>query len=764
LAYTLLLTLFVIVKDIKITVKHFVLFSLLAIFGFIQPSIAQSISPITFPVNYNGKVLKYPFAGGLTAPQFSQADLNNDGAMDLVVFDRTGDVVLPFIASGNNQFEYAPGLVKNFPSPRAWMLMKDFDQDGVMDIFMAPTVNGIAGVEVQRGIIVNNELTFELASQTDDGFNVIYVPLGNIETQVFNSLIDIPGIDDVDNDGDVDIVSFEPGGSTITYYRNYSVERTGKPGIDFRIEQDCFGLIVESGFSEEINLSVDGVTCGNFLLEDHTELRHAGSTVTLFDENNDSIMDALIGDISNDGIVLLKNMGTIENAWFGEQDTNFPNAADPIEINIFNTAFILDLNEDSESDMIVAPNEQSGLQTTNHIWHYEFTDTSDGISFELKTKNFLVDEMLYFGKDAAPTFLDYNADGLMDILIGGAGLTDFNNVRNPKLILLKNIGTIDNPSFELEDDDYLNFSRFVTTSTHFFPAVGDLDNDDDMDLLIGDDNGFFYFVENIAGPNATFQFGEPVYEYQNLNPGQFVKPTIFDFNNDGLNDLVVGERNFNSVDNVNGSLNYIQNIGSSGSPLFSMDHPTTNQTFGNVFTKDQGYIRNLSAPFAFTSEGQTKLMVGTESGRTRYLKDIDDNLDGIFTVIDTVYGNISIGEHTMPAVFDLDNDGFVELLIGNRRGGLTLHSTGIISEIRSSTEDELVDFTLLVYPNPTSERITIDTDQTIERVELIDMSGRIVRTANSGNLEGLHSFSGTHFLKIYTDVGIKVKKIILINE
>ena len=40
------------------------------------------------------------FAGGLDAPQFSATDLNRDGAMDLYVFDRVGNVSIPMIYDG----------------------------------------------------------------------------------------------------------------------------------------------------------------------------------------------------------------------------------------------------------------------------------------------------------------------------------------------------------------------------------------------------------------------------------------------------------------------------------------------------------------------------------------------------------------------------------------------------------------------------------------------------------------------------------------
>ena len=135
-------------------------------------------------------------------------------------------------------------------------------------------------------------------------------------------------------------------------------------------------------------------------------------------------MDVVIGDIGNDGLVSVNNGGSPESAWFSSQDLNFPNTENPVEINIFNTAFFEDINKDGEPDLLVAPNEQSGLQTTNHIWLYEAIPSDEGPSFELTTMNFLVDEMLFYGKDAAPVFLDFNNDGLMDILVGSAGLTD----------------------------------------------------------------------------------------------------------------------------------------------------------------------------------------------------------------------------------------------------------------------------------------------------------------------------------------------------
>ena len=80
------------------TNKH-LLFALIAITLRVSAGNAQdpSFQQITAPVYQNNQLLKFPFTGGLNAPQFSAADLNNDGANDLVIFDRAGNVVLTFI-------------------------------------------------------------------------------------------------------------------------------------------------------------------------------------------------------------------------------------------------------------------------------------------------------------------------------------------------------------------------------------------------------------------------------------------------------------------------------------------------------------------------------------------------------------------------------------------------------------------------------------------------------------------------------------------
>ena len=62
----------------------------------------------------NGTQFSSPLSGGINAGQFSNIDLNLDGVMDLVVFDKSGNKISPFI-NENGTYTYAPKYREYFP-------------------------------------------------------------------------------------------------------------------------------------------------------------------------------------------------------------------------------------------------------------------------------------------------------------------------------------------------------------------------------------------------------------------------------------------------------------------------------------------------------------------------------------------------------------------------------------------------------------------------------------------------------------------------
>jgi hypothetical protein len=90
--------------------------------------------------------ISMPWNGGFNAPQFSNIDLNRDGITDMISFDRQGDMLRTYIhlpASGRWQLNW--DYAKIFPPLVDWVLILDYNHDGVEDLFTSSSKTGVAG-------------------------------------------------------------------------------------------------------------------------------------------------------------------------------------------------------------------------------------------------------------------------------------------------------------------------------------------------------------------------------------------------------------------------------------------------------------------------------------------------------------------------------------------------------------------------------------------------------------------------------------------
>jgi len=162
----------------------------------------------------NGDTLKNPWAGGFNSVQFSEIDLDLDGIKDLFVFDRTGNRISTFINSGlANQITYKhdPSFIQHFPHGMTdWVLLRDYNCDGKMDIFTYST-GGMAAYKNTSTSQLNFTLDTSLVYsdfQPDATPNMV---------NLYISSTDIPAIDDIDGDGDLDVLTFSILGSHVEY-------------------------------------------------------------------------------------------------------------------------------------------------------------------------------------------------------------------------------------------------------------------------------------------------------------------------------------------------------------------------------------------------------------------------------------------------------------------------------------------------------------------------------------------------------------------
>lgn len=74
------------------------------------------------------------------------------------------------------------------------------------------------------------------------------------------------------------------------------------------------------------------------------------------------------------------------------------------------------------------------------------------------------------------------------------------------------------------------------------------------------------------------------------------------------------------------------------------------------------------------------------------------------------------------------------------------------------------DASIMIYPNPTNSVVNINADSTISKVELYDASGRLIQLNFNNDQKAIIDLSertnGIYFLKIISDKGIKVEKLV----
>jgi hypothetical protein len=720
---------------------------------------------LNLPISRNGTTYKAPLVGGINSAQPSSADLNNDGILDLVIFDRVGDVILTYInkgSAGESDYDFAPDYACFFPKCVNWMLLRDYDGDGASDIFCSSLSLGSQEVQVYKGYFENNILKFNpfyftYPNCTTCDYKYIYYP--DEVPGFFNNLAiansDLPSIDDIDGDGDLDILTFEASvGGHVFLFENTSVEDGfGRDSLKFELVDRCWGRFFESGLiacenslSSSIEICSQGFTGG--AVDDRDGL-HPGSTVTTYDQEADGDKEIILGDISFACLNMMSNGGHADTAWMNTQDVSFPSNSVPVDLINFPAAFILDLNNDGKNDLVACPNSKNVIEDQKNFWYYPNTGSNSDHIFEYQTKSLFTNDMIDLGTGVHPTFVDVNQDGLLDIVAGNNGFYSGGQPTNSRLFLFLNVGTSDAPAFDLVDEDWAGMSQFSGNDYEFSPTFGDLDRDGDLDMLVGGESGWLYHFENTAGNGNTMQMqydANPL--WLTLDVGKSSSPVIVDFDNDGLLDLVTGERQ--------GNINFYKNIGTQFSPNYAITPTLENigKINTRVFPESIGYS---TLAIAETSEGKT-LIAGNLAGKLEAYKVLGATNDS-FPVISEFWGGLDLGARSHPAIADLNNDGVLEILVGNNRGGFSIFSNNLVpctpTINASQTNEKNYSINAKIAPNPADNLVTVSVENPyFESIswEVINLLGQKIKEGttldNSFNFNVYNWSSGVYIINL----------------
>lgn len=730
---------------------------------------AQSFPRLDVPFIVDDSFLSNALVGGLSAPQFSAVDLNGDGTEDLYVFDRHGNVSMTFLWDENiSNYKYAPEYLGNFPDMNNWVLLRDFNNDGIQDIFTQDAVNTISGAKVYKGKMENGKIAFDALIFNHEfapilTYNITGDSLGiiNIGTAAY------PGVDDIDGDGDLDVMIPSFDGSHIYLFENQTVELNVSPDeFPFILADDCWGDFYVSSMSEAVNLSANTNDCATAFAPEATDERvlHNGNALLTIDMNNDGDKELILGDITTDNLLYLENGGTVDNAWMIAQDTTFPNYDVPAIFRNYISPFYLDVDGDDKKDLIAATTQSAGTSNVKTAWFYKNVESNEQPRFELQRQDFLGRQMIDIGAHASPTFVDYNADGLFDMVLSNSvnfGI-DPTTMASSGLYLFENLGTAEAPIFELKDRDWLDLAQYNNTLSFFKPTFGDLDNDGDLDILIGEKEGTLLYAENIAGAGNPMEFADIEFNWQGIDVGKNSAPQLVDINRDGALDLVIGERT--------GNVNYLPNQGTAEAPSFhpNPDEAPNNFFFGKINTIIPSTAVGLSDPLVVDFGDEFNVFVGSLSGELRRYGNVDGEADTEFTLIDNEFGDFYVGVQTASAILDIDNDGDLEMFVGNARGGLTAFQTNLstsgmvpVSTITNTNQVSL-------SPNPTTDFIQIEwTNPSQEALDyaVFDTFGRLVQSgvfskkSKKVRLDLTDLPVGGYFIRMILDGEILVKTV-----
>ncbi|RYD51463.1 MAG: T9SS type A sorting domain-containing protein [Sphingobacteriales bacterium] len=703
-------------------------------------------------VEKGSNVLSAPFSGGINVPQFAQADLNQDGKNDLVVFEGYGlRGVKTFINhgfAGAPEYRYEPAYATVFPEINNYLILKDYNGDGIADLFH----NGFGGINVSKGYYSGGKLHFQFVKELIYIYSDPGQPLDSVNVYVAGGMI--PGIADVDNDGDLDFLTFSILGSRVLMFKNVQRElQMPNDSIRLSFETGCWGRTFQDYQRTAVmGLDPNSQACTLRYIWNPGQnpssqtsspspgalaktAMHGGNTIAMVDIDGDGDQDYLNGNESFNDIQLLIN----GRSQYGvdsiiAQDTLWQRNGIRYQVGKYPAAFFIDYDNDGNKDIVIAPHG-SGSKNNNQVWWYQNTGSASAPQFTFRNDSLFSSQTIDAGRLSCPLFYDFTKDGKPDLLVGGLEKLA-TGVEVSRLHLYENITTTPgNPRFRYVTNDLVGLAGISVYATD--PAVGDVDGDGLDDLVMGRLDGKLIYFRNYAASAAV----APVWrlEEREMTRGGGVKisvpanasPALYDLNQDGKPDLVLGQ--------LDGTLTTFTNTNTI-SGLASFGTPVAN--FGNVRVPDRNPDTSAANPFRFSRPFLGKLQAGSTKeyllmgGGYGLLYAWDNIGAATMPLLADSFSQIQTADYSAPAVADIDGDGKLEMVVGNELGGLTLYWTGIglsVPEL-AATEGHIA-----VYPNPVQNQMTLSRKgqwaQTDAAVRITDLTGRVIHTENwlSGN-------------------------------
>jgi len=412
---------------------------------------------------------------------------------------------------------------------------------------------------------------------------------------------------------------------------------------------------------------------------------HGGAEFTkpvLADLDGDGDGDLYVGE--HDGYLnVFENLGGNPPNWLC-----LTTALDSIDVGKQNAPAFWDIDLDGDLDLFIG--EEDG-----NIWYYQNVGTPAAPQWSFQTSNY---GLIMVDHHAIPFFHDLDADGDDDLLVGhnNGGAALFLNAGSPgsplwsyQTAYYQNINVGSKSAavvFDVNGDDlgdlfmaglegrvhyyrnsgppqnpsYLDMGVIYDVGNNAIPTLWDLDDDGDLDMMVGEADGNVNYLTNTGSPTA------PDWTFTQLNLGYFdagfySKPALVDIDDDGDLDLFIGK--------VPSGMAFLENLGTPDSAAWNL--VTTSYENINLSLQEAPAFADLD------DDGDQDMLIGSEDGTLTYLQNIGTPQVPVWDSPVYNYAGIDVDYNSAPAFADVDNDGLLDLFVGSYAGTLRyLHNNG----------------------------------------------------------------------------------------
>ena len=282
---------------------------------------------------------------------------------------------------------------------------------------------------------------------------------------------------------------------------------------------------------------------------------------------------------------------------------------------------------------------------------------------------------------STPSMVDWNDDGLADLVVGEK-VGDFGKVR-----VYLNHGQVGAPVFDSCFFVQAGGQDLMVSATGclgVFPRVADWNGDGAKDLLLGLANGSLLVYPNIgADADPVFDAGYPLQVGQpgakvNINVGARATPEVADWNHDGWLDLVVGA--------LDGRVRVYLNEGTPAQPDLRAEW-VVQQTDGDLVVPSG---RSSPVVADIDGDGLRDLVLGNTDGEVYFYRNTGSNVAPAFEAgqpLQSAGTAIQLGtSRSRPFVFDVDNDGLSDLVVGGADGLIRLYRREVQTHAAYTTD------------------------------------------------------------------------------